>query len=98
MRRRQRRRSTSPARLRTRRESSQPQPPFKIPALELSKPAKLTPSYVAEVFKSYISNKQKQGASPDEISTKLNYIQLKFPHFDHIAASVRENLGLPKKP
>lgn len=56
------------------------------------------PSYVANVFKSYISNKQKQGASAEEISTKLNYIQLRFPHFDHIAAEVRENLGLPKKP
>lgn len=50
------------------------------------------------MYRSYIDNKQKQGEGPDQISTKLNYIQLKFPHFDHIAASVRENAGLPPRP
>ncbi|GMK57474.1 hypothetical protein CspeluHIS016_0403080 [Cutaneotrichosporon spelunceum] len=56
------------------------------------------PNYVKAVYASYIENKKKQGESDDEISTKLNYLQLRFPHFDHIAASVRENAGLPKRP
>lgn len=50
------------------------------------------------MYKSYINNKLKQGDSNETISTKLNYLQLKFPHFDHIAAQVREQAGLPKKP
>ncbi|BEI80687.1 hypothetical protein CcaverHIS002_0112160 [Cutaneotrichosporon cavernicola] len=56
------------------------------------------PNFVTAVFNSYIQNKKKQGENNDEISTKLNYIQLRFPHFDHIAAAVRENAGLPKRP
>lgn len=50
------------------------------------------------MYKSYIANEKKQGESNEEISTKLNYLQLKFPHYDHIAATVREETGLPKKP
>ncbi|CAK9784868.1 hypothetical protein CC85DRAFT_300746 [Cutaneotrichosporon oleaginosum] len=56
------------------------------------------PNYVKAIYNSYIENKKKQGAGTDEISTKLNYLELKFPHYDHIAAQVRENAGLPKRP